>query len=51
LYSKTANLICIAFYVYFPKTAQSILLKTLNNVPQFSKSWPKKYCLLPCHVT
>jgi len=23
LYSTTANLICIDFYVYFPKTAQS----------------------------
>ena len=45
-YTTTANLfsVCIDFYVYFPKTAQSTLLKTLCNVPQFSnsKSCPKK---------
>ena len=31
LYTITANLICIDFYLYFPKTAQSTLLKTLYN--------------------
>jgi len=43
-------MICIDFYVYFPKTAQSTPLKALYNVPQFSKSCPKKYYTF-CPVT
>jgi len=34
LYSTTANLICIDFYVYFPKTAQSTALVHLQLVQQ-----------------
>jgi len=50
LCSTTPSLLCIDFYVYFPKTAQSTVLKTLYNVPQFSKCCPKKYYAL-CPVT
>ena len=41
LYRTTPNLLCTDFYVYFPKTSQSTVLKTLYNVPQLSRSCPK----------
>jgi len=50
LYSTTANLICIDFYVYFPKTAQSTA-DTVQCAAVFEVFPINTLCLLPCDVT
>jgi len=43
LYSITANLICIDFYVYFPKTAQSTALEdTVHHMCRSFRSFSQK---------
>jgi len=50
LYSTTANLICIDFYVYFPQTAQTTAYNTVQCAVVFDV-FPKNAYYVSCPVT